>query len=88
MKANFIQYTDVWGNEKDGYEVNDCTTLYENIELPNLEDTTLIKYLKQRNFLTAKANKRNIRIEDMCPSLEVVEKATDYPLGRFEIMEE
>lgn len=88
MKVNFVQYTSVWGNPKDGYTVDDSTTLYENIELPNLEDTTLIKFLKQRNFLTAKANKRNIRIDDMCPMLEVVEIATDYPLGRFEIVEE
>lgn len=88
MKANFINYTSVWGNQKDGYTVDDSTTLYENIELPNLEDATLIKYLKQRDFLTAKANKRNVRVDDLYPSLEVVEKATDYPLGRFEIVEE
>lgn len=88
MKANFINYTSVWGNPKDGYTVDDSTVIYENVELPNLEDTTLIKYLKQRKYLTAKANKRNIRIEDMYPMLEVVEIATDYPLGRFEIVEE
>ena len=88
MKANFINYTSVWGSPKSGYTVDDSTTLYENVELPNLEDTTLIKYLKRRNFLTAKANKRNIRIEDFYPSLEIVEAATDYPLGRFVIVEE
>lgn len=83
----YRHYTSVWGNAKDGYEVNDMTEYY-NGKLPDLEDKTLINFLKERKYLTAKANKRNIRIEDMYPMLEVVEVATDYPLGRFEVMEE
>lgn len=83
----YLHYTSVWGNAKDGYEVDDSTEYYSG-KLPNLEDKTLIKFLKEKKYLTAKANKRNIRIDDMYPMLEVVEIATDYPLGRFEIVEE
>lgn len=83
----YLHYTSVWGNAKDGYEVDDSTEYYSG-KLPDLEDKTLIKFLKEKKYLTAKANKRNIRIDDMYPMLEVVEIATDYPLGRFEIVEE
>ena len=41
---------DVWGNEEDGYEVNDSYKIGK-IELEDTEDNSIIEALKQFGFL-------------------------------------
>jgi hypothetical protein len=44
---------DVWGNKKDGYEVNQVFRTSEVVEVPNIaavNDSSLIKYLKKVGF--------------------------------------
>jgi translation initiation factor 1 (eIF-1/SUI1) len=55
---------DVWGNDEDGYSVNDrfktptVVTLYEN-----QTDEQIIEALKEQGVLSAKANKDNVEID-------------------------
>lgn len=85
--VNFYNCFDVWGNEKDGWEVNDQCLEFNAVELPNLDDATLIAFLKERNFLTAKANRKNIRIEEVGNYLDVCEKKSGKPLGYFAVLD-
>lgn len=84
-KAVFTHYFDVWGNETDGWEVNNLCCLYEGICLEDLEDSTLIEKLKELGFFNEKASTENTEVVDWYPYLEVVDKDTQYPFGRFEI---
>jgi hypothetical protein len=87
-KAVFTHYFDVWGNKEDGWEVNNLCCLYEDIDLPDLEDETLIGKLKELGFFNEKASTENTEVVDYYPYLEVVDRETQYPFGRFEILEE
>lgn len=87
MKADFIQYIGIWGNKKDGFEVDNSTILFENIDLPDTEDRTLIYKLRELGFLNDTADRRTIRVENYFPQLELVHKKTGLPIGHWYIKE-
>ena len=59
-----IDYFDVWGNETDGYEVNDKIDTNIILEIPyDVTDEELISKLVNVGFLGNNATVENVRIE-------------------------
>lgn len=83
MTYEIVDCYDVWGNDEDGYEVNDVM-LVGTIELPeNVSDTDIIKILKEYGALGKFASKDNISIERDDMFIEVFNKDNGYPLHQL-----
>jgi hypothetical protein len=86
MKADIRGY-DVWGNSKDGYEVNDSYVTVRGITvLPGEYDSDKgnLKLLKRSGFLKKQARLSQLDFDS--PSEENVYinvKKTGYPLGEI-----
>ena len=87
MLDNFklVNYTDVWGNEKDGYEVNNLCIERDNLKIH--EDCTekdLLNNLVEIGFLIT-SDKRRVRVDmqdwDM---MEIYAVKGREPIGRLE----
>ena len=77
-----IDYFDVWGNETDGYEVNDRIDTNIMLEIPyDVTDEELISKLVNVGFLGNNATVENVRIEWSDETFcELFEMETDLPL--------
>ena len=82
-----IDYFDVWGNATDGWEVNDLTTVEDDIVIA--EDSTdeeIIDFLIRIEYLKPEA-KENIHLESQDNEfIEIVQTKDDYPYGRLEMI--
>ena len=82
-----IDYFDVWGNAIDGWEVNDLTTVEEDIVIA--EDSTdeeIIDFLIQIEYLKPEA-RENVHLESYDNEMiEIVQTKDDYPIGRLEMI--
>ena len=82
-----IDYFDVWGNPIDGWEVNDLTTVEEDILIA--EDSTneeIIDFLIQIEYLKPEA-RENVHLESYDNEMiEIVQTKDDYPIGRLEMI--
>ena len=61
MKVSIISY-DVWGNDKDGYEINDSYVWESGVEF-NLDwnsDHDIVKFLKSIGFLA-----KHVKVSDL-----------------------
>lgn len=75
-----INYFDVWGNEVDGYIVNDAM-VSGNVEFPeNATDAEIILSLKDFGILGEYANENTISIEGDDMFMELKNKDNDYPI--------
>ena len=88
FRLKLIDYYDVWTDGEGGYQVNNLCTLFDDIYTTDLGDRTLLSILKKIGYL-----KKDIRIDqitfiDDYPFIEIEEKRSSYPLGRFEVLEE
>lgn len=66
MKLRWYVY-DVWGNAKDGYEVNDAFRTSEVFDIPNVvlqSDRAMITYLKKIGFLKSSARANLVEFDD------------------------
>ena len=75
-----INYFDVWGNEKDGWEVNNQCVEFDDLYLA--EDVTnkeILTYLKQIEFL-ATDDMRRLVVEDYGDLIEIYERKGMKPL--------
>lgn len=82
-----VDYFDVWGNEEDGWEVNDLTTVEDDIVIA--EDSTdeeIIDFLIQIEYLKPEA-RENVHLESYDNEMiEIVQTKDDYPIGRLEMI--
>ena len=82
-----IDYFDVWGNAEDGWEVNDLTTVEDDIVIA--EDSTdeeIIDFLIQIEYLKPEA-KELVHLESYDNEMiEIVQTKDDYPIGRLEMI--
>ena len=87
-KYKLIDYFDVWGNATDGWEVNDLTTVENDIVIA--EDSTdeeIIDFLIQIEYLKPEA-KELVHLESYDNQMiEIVQTKDDYPIGRLEMLE-
>lgn len=66
MKLRWYMY-DVWGNAKDGYDVNDVLRTNEVVDIPNVvlgSDRALITYLKKIGFMKPSVRADQVEFED------------------------
>lgn len=87
MKAQLINYFDVWGNKTDGWEVNNLCNEGE-IELPEtFTDKDILKSLKAVNFLKKTVRGNQLIIENLWPFYEISQKKDFCPICRIEVEE-
>lgn len=66
MKMRWYSY-DVWGNAKDGYEINNVFRTNEVIDIPNVvlvSDRALITYLKKIGFMKSSVRANLVEFDD------------------------
>lgn len=81
-KYTLVNYFDVWGNEKEGYEINNLCNEVEGITITDdATEKDVLKYLVQIGFLTT-SDRRKVRIDttdwDM---MEIYAVKGNYPIG-------
>ena len=81
-KYTLVNYFDVWGNEKEGYEINNLCNEVEGITITDdASEKDILKYLVQIGFLTT-SDRRKVRIDiadgDM---MEIYAVKNNYPIG-------
>ena len=87
-KWTLTDYFDVWGNEVDGWEVNDASIWSTDIELKDdMTDEEIIDYLISVNYLTPDA-KGIVQLVDGGDWIEIENSESSgqpgYPLGRLD----
>lgn len=82
-----VDYFDVWGNEEDGFQVNNAMVIGRGINEKVVKNKrSIMKYLKETGFLKADARGRDLLIEDNgCEFIEVFENRNRYPLCCFQV---
>lgn len=80
-----IDYFDVWGNEEDGWEVNDLCTLFDDLHLTeDVTDKDIIDYLYSIEYLSGN-NPDDYEVlwtdRDFC---EIFLAENQYPICRLE----
>ena len=79
-----IDYSDVWGNPEDGYEVNNSTIVKENVEISNdATDKQIVQLLNDIDYFICN-DLRVLKVEDNVDWIEVYRKKDMYPLCRLE----
>lgn len=82
---SLINYTDVWGNPGDGWEVNNLETMYEDLYIdPSATDQEILHYLKITGYLSTD-NPDTVALEDYGDGMvEIVMCVDGFPLGRLQ----
>lgn len=82
---DLIDYFDVWGNEEDGWDVNNISKVESDIWIDDdLSDDEIVDYLiDQVGFFSPKA-RGNIEVVGDGDFIEFFDARTDMPLGRLE----
>ena len=83
-KWRLINYFDVWGNEKDGWDINNCRVEFSDLVIA--DDATnkeILNYLKEIGFLTT-SDMRKVRIIHGGDRIEIEAVKGYRPLGALE----
>lgn len=73
-------YFDVWGNEEEGWTVNNQTVLYEGLSIEDdATETDLLKMLKGIGYLTTD-DPTKIVVDFSDPDVIFISTAEGYPL--------
>jgi hypothetical protein len=87
LKAEVINYFDVWGNKKDGFEINNmCSEGFIEVDENNIQKSTL-QELKKMDFLKKHVRLNQFHVEDSYPFYEFYQKKDNQPVFRIEIKE-
>lgn len=79
-KWKLIDYFDVWGNAKDGWDVNDWKVIEKEIVISDYAtDKEIVKYLNTIGYLST-SDMRRIAVEDMGDFIEIYQRKTMKPL--------
>lgn len=82
MKLQFVHYFDVWGNEDDGYDVNDVRKYL--IEVEELTDNGVVNALKDQSLLALHVTKDDLVFEHDCSGIELRDSESGEPFGRLQ----
>ena len=85
MEYSLINYFDVWGNDKDGYEVNNLCVEKTGITIAyDATEKEILDYLVQIGFLNT-SDMRKVRINTLDGEMmEIYAVKGMQPLGRLE----
>ena len=83
---SLVNYFDVWGNAKEGYEVNNLYREFDDLHISDdITDGELIKYLKDIGFFGKSAGLNTIIVENIGDMIEFSRKRDYKPLCRLEL---
>lgn len=85
MYYDLIDYFDVWGNETEGWQVNNLCKIEEKIFIdPDSTDEEIIKFLIKIDYLCE--GSENLVYIESCDSdfIEIFKKDNNLPIGRLE----
>lgn len=84
-KYNLINYFDVWGNEEEGYEVNNlCIEERDIVITDDATDKDILEFLVAIGFLNT-SDESKVYLQDYgYGMIEIYQKEHNYPLGRLE----
>lgn len=88
FKYRLVDYFDVWGNEEDGFEVNNLCYL-DDIKVEINEDSThknIIDILKEQNYLEKTVKVSDFDIMDDFEFIEFSSAENGMPLFRLELV--
>ena len=81
MFYTLINYFDVWGNKKDGYEVNNqCEEGNDFYISDDSNAKEIIQFLKLSGFLSSKADLRTVLVDFVEYGYEIYSKKNRMPL--------
>ena len=81
MKYSLINFFDVWGNAKDGWEVNNqCVEFNDLIITDEATEKDILNYLVQIKFLST-SDRRRVRLEFTGNVIEIYEVKGWKPIG-------
>ena len=84
MELIFVNYWDVWGNEADGWDVNDVSRhTIKNSEAPDTEKDVL-SILIDNDIVHSDTSLDDLDLEFSSFSVEITERKTNRPFGRIE----
>lgn len=84
MKLQFVHYFDVWGNEDDGYDVNDVRGYQlETDAIPSNPDQVL-RILIDNDQVYADVTLQDVSIEIDEFGAEITEVSNNKPFGRLQ----
>jgi hypothetical protein len=87
MKFRLIHYFDVWGNRKDGYEVNNlCEDAIVNFDSEYPTESEILKKLKEIDFFKKTVRLRSIRFDHNCGEMIEIEDRDGMPICRLETL--
>jgi len=87
-RLRLTNYFDVWGNKKDGWEVNDACIEWDDVWTNELDDRTLLNILKSTEFLRENVKINQINFDWVGPeSCEISMRKNYYPLCRIDIID-
>ena len=94
MKFRVWTY-DVWGNEKDGYEVNDRTELTEYfgsdvnlLEVKDNSESSIVKALKDNGWLKKQTQLRHLSFDGDGENISIDQARNSYPLFGLELVKD
>lgn len=87
-KYQLIDYFDVWGNEEDGYEVNNSTIEFQVILPYDATVEDVIMALICKNYFTPLATKWTVEALDDGDIIELFDVENKMPLCRLDYLEE
>lgn len=80
MKWTLINYFDVWGNEVDGWEINNACSEFDDLEIADdATDQDIIDYLYNIEFFNTN-DLEKFDVEYYGDFIEIREKETQKPL--------
>ena len=83
MKLIFVNYWDVWGNENDGWDVNDVSRhKIEGCE-PDTE-ADVLNLLIANDLVHSDVSANDLEIQIDSYGAEIIERANGKPFGRIE----
>ena len=81
MKYSLINFFDVWGNAKDGWEVNNqCVEFNDLVITDEATEKDILNYLVQIKFLST-SDRRRVRLEFTGNVIEIYEVKGWKPIG-------
>ena len=85
-RYKLVDYFDVWGNEEEGWEVNDLCTIFDDLYMEDdITDEDIIDYIISIDYLNSKA-KEGVIIQGDGVMIELVSKENGCPIGRLELV--
>lgn len=86
LTYKLINYFDVWGNKKDGYEVNNLCSEGEIVIPENATNKDLVQAIKDFGFFKKTTRTNMLYISNDFEMIEFDERRTGKPICRLELV--